>query len=308
MIGLCCHYVKEKVKRDGTFDYVNQMDEKLLQFGQYNSGKYSKEKILDTWIHNITSFNNCLDAIINDGIRSLRVSSNLFPLFDKELELLESSDKVKNILKQAGDKLKSHNMRVTSHPSQFVVLSSLNDNVVDNSINQLKHHAWIFDSMGLDQTPYYSINIHGGVRNQKEKLIEVANSLPLNVKNRLTFENDELCYTVKDLYDVFEKTNVPVCFDSHYHSFNDSELPAEKAFELAKVTWGKIKPLTHLSNTEPDLKNGSFKDRRKHSEYVHYIPEYQRLQNNDGLIDIDFEFKQKNLAIKKAIVDFDIKL
>jgi len=67
-------------------------------------------------------------------------------------------------------------MRVTTHPSQFVVLSSLNPNVIKNSIEQLKHHAWIFDKMGLDESPYYLINIHGaGVTKKKYYVLPLIN-------------------------------------------------------------------------------------------------------------------------------------
>jgi len=77
---------------------------------------------------------------------------------------------------------------------------------------------------------------------------------------------------------------------------------------LAGLTWGTYTPMTHLSNTDPSMVNGSFKDKRKHSDFVHYIPEYQRVANNNKSIDIDFEFKQKNLAIFQAIKNFEITL
>ncbi len=124
----------------------------------------------------------------------------------------------------------------------------------------------------------------------------------------MTLENDERCYSTSDLYKVFEETGVPVVFDSHHYKFNTGGIAEEKAFDLAKSTWGKVRPLTHLSNTEPSLANEkAFNKLRQHSQYVHYIPDYQLQDNNNDLIDIDFEFKMKNLAIEKAIKDFKIK-
>lgn len=78
--------------------------------------------------------------------------------------------------------------------------------------------------------------------------------------------------------------------------------------EYIEEIWGKIKPLSHLSNSKPDMLDGSFSEKRKHSDYVYNIPEYQKLLNNENKIDIDFEFKMKNFAIKKAIKDFEILL
>lgn len=112
----------------------------------------------------------------------------------------------------------------------------------------------------------------------------------------------------KDLYEVYQETGVPIVFDSHHHKFNSSSLEDEEAFNLALSSWKNIKPLTHLSNTEPELSSSNnFQKLRQHSQYVHYIPKYQLKANNDDLIDIDFEFKMKNLAIEKAIIDFNIK-
>jgi UV DNA damage endonuclease len=188
------------------------------------------------------------------------------------------------------------------------VLSSKNPNVIEKARKSLAHHAWVMDCMNLPQTPYYSINIHGGVKGESKTLIEQVKSLPNNIKNRLTFENDERAYNVQDLYQVYQETGIPICLDTHHASFNDSGIEVDKALDLAISTWGDCKPLTHLSNTEPELINGSFTDRRKHSQYVHYIPSYQQMLNDSGKIDIDFEFKMKQLAIFKAVEDFNIKL
>lgn len=56
------------------------------------------------------------------------------------------------------------------------------------------------------------------------------------------------------------------------------------------------------------MENGSFTERRKHSDYVHYIPEYQLKLNNENILDIEMEFKMKNLAIEKAVKDFGLIL
>ena len=76
-------------------------------------------------------------------------------------------------------------------------------------------------------------------------------------------------------------------------------------FETMK-TWGTIKPLQHLSNTEPGMENGSFTERRKHSYNIHYIPEKQKELILENIIDVDVEAKGKNLAVLKMRKDFYI--
>ena len=308
MIGLCCQYIESKTNRNGKTEFINIIDEKGLQFGQFNKGKYSKSQIHSVWENNTNELLKIIKRCYSEGINSFRVSSNLFPLYDMLEDDLQKCNTVKSILSEIGLFATSNKMRLTTHPDQFVVISSNKEEVIEKSIKMLDHHAWVFDQMNLPETPYYAINIHGGTKGNSEALINSINKLNNNTKNRLTLENDERSYSVKDLYKVYEETGVPIVFDSHHHTFNDCDLSLEDAFILSKKTWGAIKPLTHLSNTDPLLIKGSFTDRRKHSDYVHYIPEFQLKANNNDEIDIDFEFKMKNIAIKKASEDFGIKI
>lgn len=301
MIGLCCQYLENKKNK-----YVNITNEKTLRYNEYLKNKYSNDKIIDTWKNNIDGMFNIIKKCNELNIKVFRISSNLFSLYDSCENLLEN-DELKLKLNGVGKYCIENNIRLTSHPDQFVVLSSNNKDVIDKSIKMLEHHAWIFDNMGLDKTPYYSINIHGGKRGNLKVLIDSINTLKENVRNRLTLENDELSYNVKDLYEVYKEVGVPICFDSHHHTFNTGDYVDEKAFDISLSTW-KHKPMTHLSNTDPNNINGNFQDRRKHSDYVHYIPSYQLKYNNENKIDIDFEFKMKNIAIFKAVKDFGIVL
>lgn len=303
-IGLCCQYLK--IKNNKKNEYYNAAEEKTLQFGKFKEKKYSEELILSTWIQNLNNLKKILIEIIDDGFKVFRISSNLFPLYDCVPHLLLKSE-ILIKLKEIGLLIKQNNIRVTTHPDQYCVISSKQESIIDKSIKILEHHAWIFDQMELEQTPYYAINIHGGAKNQLTTLVNSINKLPNSIKNRLTLENDEISYSILDLYSCFQDTGIPIVFDSHHHTFNSQNLEIDKAIDLAISTW-KVKPLTHLSNTEPELKNSSFQERRKHSNYVHYIFDYQKQLNNQNKIDIDFEFKMKNLAIKKACQDFDLLL
>lgn len=308
-VGLCCQYMVPRKKRDGTIEWNNATQEKNLQFGAFNKGKYSDTDILKLYKHNLTNLLSILQRVVKEGIRSFRCSSNILPLIDSVSPKFLENEELLLCLRNVGAFVIESGIRFTVHPDQFCVISSMNEDVIKNSFKILKYHAWIFDSMGLPRTPYNAINIHGGAKGQSTTLIKSILSLEDSVRQRLTLENDERSYNTKELYEVFKETNVPICWDSHHHTFNNSGLSSEEALSLSISTWGKeIKPLTHLSNTAPALINGSFTDRRKHSDYVHYIPEHQLLANNNGLIDIDFEFKMKNEAIFKAVKDFGIKL
>lgn len=308
MLGLCCQYLESKLKRNGQTEFINIVDETGLQYGQFLKNKYSSKQIEETWVNNAIGLFDIIKRVNREGIKLFRVSSNLFPLYDSLTDSLHKSQTVKDILKETGKFILENNMRVTSHPDQFVVLSSNKEDVITTSVRLLDYHAWIFDQMNLPVSTYYSINIHGGTKGNSKILVDSINKLNFSTKGRLTLENDERSYNVQDLYQVYQQTGVPICWDSHHHTFNDAGLSLDDGLNLAKQTWGSVKPITHLSNTEPSLVNGSFTERRKHSDFVHYIPDCQLNGNNNGEIDVEFEFKMKNLAIAKAVQDFNLKL
>jgi len=301
-----CEELWEEMRK-ADFRKEGVLNEKNLQLNQYLKSKYSKEYIKQIWINNIDNNLSILKRIKSEGINLFRISSNILPLFDFNLEL-RGDDDILLRLNDIGKFVLSNKMRVTSHPDQFVVLSSNNNEVIKNSIKILEYHAWVFDKIGLPENNYYCINIHGGTKGNSEILINSIEMLSSNIRNRLTLENDERSYNVLELKKIYDKVNIPICLDSHHHEFNSGGISFEEALEISKKTWGDIKPITHLSNTDPQFINGSFFERRKHSEYVHYIPIIQAEENNKGLIDIELEFKMKNIALYKAVEDFNLKL
>ncbi len=162
------------------------------------------------------------------------------------------------------------------------------------------------DQLGEYSYDDYAINIHGGKANRTEKIIEVFKTLPENVKNRLTLENDEKCYNVRQLLNINNHTGIPVVFDSHHFTFGMDDLSFSDAFCESIRTWGRIKPLQHISNTEIGEENSSYNKKRAHSQLIRYIPDDQLNAIREDLIDLDVEAKLKNIAVLKMRKDFGI--
>lgn len=307
-LGLACQWVEPRVKRDGTTIYENILDEKSLQLGAYKNGKYTRERILQTYRGNVKEILRVIPYLNECNIKSFRLSSSIFPLFEFCGDIAKNDEQIKGNLALAGRRFKESGIRVTTHPGQFCVISSDSDRTVANSIKELEYHAWIFDTMGFDTTPYYAINIHGGKSNRSERIIEVFSSLPENIKKRLTLENDEKCYNVRKLIDINNRIGVPIVFDSHHFTFGNDDFSFSEAFHGAINTWGKIKPLQHISNTEIGMENATYNKRRAHSQLIRYVPEQQLQAMRDDIIDVDVEAKLKNIALIKMRSDFEIKM
>ena len=252
---------------------------------------------------------NCKDLLEiikwnnENGFNFFRITSNLFPWCSEyDLKDMPDYDEICDILSEAGRYAIDNDIRITSHPGPFNVLTSPHPHVVENCIKDLSIHGEVFDMMGLSRTPYNKINIHiGGVYGDKvsamERFCENFHRLPDSVKTRLTVENDDKAtmYSVTDLYEgVYCKIGIPIVFDYHHHRFCDGGLSEEDALEIAISTWGDIVPVVHYSESR-NIEQEDDKIRpQAHSDYVRdYIDTY------GNRVDIMVEAKHKELAVLK---------
>jgi len=310
-LGVCCHWLEERtLPRSGCVETYNAMDERTLQLGRYRSGKYSNDVISGTYEHNVEALMKMLPKISAAGIKLFRISSAMFPLADQvDPSLWHGNENLSRLLACAGQIIRDADMRVSTHPGQFCVLSSDSPNVVDKAITELKIHGWMFDAMGLERSSKYAINIHGGKSDRGDTMARRIEKLDDDVRFRLTLENDETAYSVIDLLQIHKQTGTPIVFDTHHHTFNDGSLSMEEAMFATMETWPNgINPLQHISNTSPLLMEGSFPERRKHSDMIHYVPNVQLKFLRKRKIDVEVEAKHKNIAVFDMSKKFDIPL
>ena len=253
---------------------------------------------------NAMDLDKIIDWNILNGYNFFRVTSGLAPWKSEyEWDDLKDIEQIRQYLHSAGTKAKTHNLRITSHPGPFNVLTSPHPHVVENCIGDLTDHAATFDMMGLSETPYNKINIHiGGAYGDKELAMErfckSFERLPDSVKSRLTVENDDKAsmYSVRDLYDgVYTRIGIPIVFDYHHHKFCTGDMTEQQALELAILTWPKgITPATHYSESRRDEQKDETIRVQAHSDYV-----YDKIETYGNEIDVMVEAKHKELAVQK---------
>ena len=253
---------------------------------------------------NAMDLDKIMDWNILNGYNFFRITSGLAPWKSEyEWEDLKDIERIRMYLHSAGVKAKSHNLRITSHPGPFNVLTSPHPHVVDNCVSDLTDHGSVFDMLGLSRTPYNKINIHiGGAYGDKESAMErfckSFERLPDSVKSRLTVENDDKAsmYSVKDLYEgVYKRIGIPIVFDYHHHKFCTGDLSEQQALEMAISTWPEgITPATHYSESRRDEQKDETIRVQAHSDYV-----YDKIETYGNEIDVMVEAKHKELAVQK---------
>ena len=253
---------------------------------------------------NAMDLDKIMDWNILNGYNFFRITSGLAPWKSEyEWDDLKDIERIRMYLHSAGVKAKSHNLRITSHPGPFNVLTSPHPHVVDNCVSDLTDHGEVFDMLGLSRTPYNKINIHiGGAYGDKESAMERFcvnfERLPDSVKSRLTVENDDKAsmYSVKDLYEgVYKRIGIPIVFDYHHHKFCTGDLSEQQALEMAISTWPEgITPATHYSESRRDEQKDETIRVQAHSDYV-----YDKIETYGNEIDVMVEAKHKELAVQR---------
>ncbi|MBD2570717.1 UV DNA damage repair endonuclease UvsE [Anabaena lutea] len=233
-----------------------------------------EDTLKELYQHNLRCLDGALSFCQKQNIRLYRMSSALFPLSDMEDEIgANILEQMSADLGKIGQKAQSLAIRMVLHPDQFVVLSSDSSEVVQNSIKILARHARTLDLLGLPQSNWALMNIHGGKSKRGEKLVKVISELPPGIKNRLTLENDEYAYNAQDILAVCQQAKIAMVFDAHHHicyenldTYNHPSI--ESTLLAARETWSNPDwQLVHISNGD-----SGFND-RKHSDLITAMPD-----------------------------------
>ena len=252
-----------------------------------------RRALLEVYWDNLHRLHQMLTFCSRRGIRLYRMISSLFPMSDEHLGARTLRDMAAN-LSSVGRRAERLGIRILVHPDQFCVLSSESPAVVRTSVRILKKHALAMDLMGLPQTPWAAMLVHGGKAGRGDALVRNIARLPDNVRRRLCLENDEYSYSAADILDCCRRAGVPMIFDNHHHAIKEqlasydgpgvAGVVAEARSTWPDPTWQVV----HLSNGR-----AGFLD-REHSDLIDQVPPSYR-----SVPWIEVEAKGKEAAIEQ---------
>ncbi|WAL60712.1 UV DNA damage repair endonuclease UvsE [Thermocoleostomius sinensis A174] len=282
-LGLVCITASKAVR----FRTVTR--KRLLQF----SLAEQEQLLRNLYRDNLDRLRLAINFCASEGIQLYRLSSALFPFADDALGAAVLSE-FADTMQQVGQLAHDQAIRLVLHPDQFVVLNSDRPEVIENSIKILAAHARSFDLLGLPQSSWALMNIHGGKGDRVDRLVSVIRNLPDNIRSRLTLENDEHAYSARQILEICHAAEIPMVFDAHHHVIHEQletyeDPTVAEMVTAARSTWTVPDwQLVHISNG-----NESFLDPR-HSDFITLMPSsYWQVSW------IEVEAKQKELAIAK---------
>ncbi|MDP8907910.1 MAG: UV DNA damage repair endonuclease UvsE, partial [Chloroflexota bacterium] len=132
-------------------------------------------------------------------IRMYRISSDIAPyITHPDLpQFHHQIDECRQELATLGMRARELDLRLSMHPSQYIVLNSPDERIATAAIRDFVYHAEFLDALGVG--PEAKIVTHvGGAYGDRDaamdRFVRRYETLPANVRARLVLENDETLY------------------------------------------------------------------------------------------------------------------
>jgi UV DNA damage endonuclease len=208
-------------------------------------------------------------------------------------------------------------LRLSFHPSQFIVLNSPDPLLVAKSIADLRAQTEMLDRMELG--PEAVLVVHaGGTYGDRDsgcsRWVATYKTLSPDIRRRLVLENDDIRFSAADVLKIHEATGVPLIFDhQHFWCFNPERLELAATARKFLATWPRgVRPKIHFSSPRTELRQlkrrvrGSRKKKvvleppvwTGHADYCNpfeFIAFMLQLQQAE--FDVMLEAKAKDLAL-----------
>jgi UV DNA damage endonuclease len=170
-------------------------------------------------------------------------------------------------LRDLGRQAKAQGLRLSFHPSQFILLNSPDEALTTKSIADLSAQARILDSMELGPEAVLITHVggvYGDIISGRERWVQTYARLPEHVRRRLVLENDDTRYTVGDILWINERTGVPLVFDYlHHWCLNRNGMDAHEALAACLRTWPDgVRPKIHFSSPRTEMRTIERKNKK----------------------------------------------
>ena len=227
-------------------------------------------------------------------------------------------------LSDLGTMARAQHLRLSFHPSQYIILNSTDAKLTAQSVHDIESQAEMLDCMGLGPEAAVVVHVGGAygdrvaarerwARTFEKKLSHVARS-------RLVLENDDISFSAADVLEIHRLCGVRLVFDhQHFWCLNPERLELRETVEKFLRTWpAGVRPKLHFSSPRTELReikrrNRTTKKREVvllpplltgHADYNNPFEFATMMRQLDGLeFDVMIEAKAKDLALLRLRSD-----
>ena len=209
------------------------------------------------------------DYLAKTTISMYRMSSDLAPYVTHPdmPQFHDQIDACSPELHALGVRARAQGLRLSFHPSQYILLNSPDEQLVSKSMLDLAAQARMLDCMELGPEAVVVTHVggvYGDVTSGRERWVQAWERLPEHVRQRLVLENDDTRYGVSDIVWIHERTGVRLVYDYLHHWCLDREgIDQYEALHLCLRTWpSDVRPKIHYSSPRTELRTLERKNRK----------------------------------------------
>ena len=324
-IGFACKWIDDpsQVKGIKPTDDCKQYNTGATTISWLNrqTKEVAEQKLWDLMVQNLTATQKLVNKVgeLNENLRMVRLSSDILPAYTERTwsyfwrrpDVVEYLERNFDLI---GSSARASNTRLSMHPGQFTVLASVNEGIVERSIEEFEYHADMARYMGYGKTfQDFKINVHISGKQGPAGIRSAYKRLTPEARNCITIENEENSWGLDDCLTISDV--VPIVLDVHHHWIREGEYlnPTDNRVKRVVDSWRGLRPTMHYSVSREDylvdhitdlapvhselLLNGYKKQKlRAHSDF------YWNTATNEWALsflnthDIMCESKGKNLA------------
>ena len=264
-IGFACKYMHpEPVRPKRLLQEIEQPFNgraTTVQWLNRQKREVAEQRLWDIMVYNIQAYTNLIKftGSLPHELRMVRVGSGVLPVYTQHewsyfWRLPDVVRYCETHFRAAGDAVRALDVRVSTHPGQFVVLASDNDDIVERSIEEYEYHIDVARWMGFGQNwQDFKCNVHISGRKGPAGIKDVLPRLSPEARNCLTIENDENKWGLEASLELADE--VALVLDIHHHWVNSGEYIEVDDDRIKRVvdSWRGVRPVIHYSVSREDV-------------------------------------------------------
>ena len=264
-------------------------------------GNVTPARLRELIAANLDALESILRWNCEQGIQVFRLTSNLIPFASHGSNTLAWWDEFDERFRGLGEFLTESGARVSTHPGQYTVLSSVVPAVVEAALAELEYHDRLLTALGLDASHKIVLHVGSGAADRNAARTRFASGfarLGNGARSRLVLENDER-WPLADVLELAEALGAPVVFDAFHHKLAPSlhGLGVRDVVLTAARTWlprdGRQE--VHFSTQEPGKRPGAHAETIDLDALARFVSEV-----GDLALDCILEVKDKEQSVLRA--------
>ena len=258
-LGFACKYLHpdQSQKKKVLEELQRPLTEKCTTITWLNrqTREVAEQRLWDIMEHNGAAALRLVQYVggLTDALRMVRLGSNQLPAYTQHdwsyfWRKPDVRQRAEQLYSAVGKTARELDVRLSMHPGQFTVLASIDDDIVNRSIEEFEYHVDIARWMGYGkQFQDFKINVHISGKKGPAGIKECLNRLSPEARNTITIENDENSWGLDASLELVEHCGLVV--DIHHHWVKTGEYiePNDDRIKRVIDSWRGVRPTMHYS-------------------------------------------------------------